>query len=129
MELNITRFFNTESAFDYSASCAEIGDDAGKRTWNNAVIASHNHADLLDTDDKKDTFRAYVKTFGAWDENEIAAWTDNELTALLIQLISASMRENGLDSSEPDWEAYESDDNNSGDIFRSGDEVYFYIGS
>jgi len=129
MEVNITRFFNTESAFDYNASCAELGENAGTYTWNNAVSASYNHTDLLDTDEKKDTFRAFVKTFGAWDEAEIAAWNDNELTALLIQFISASMRENGLDSSEPEWEAYEADDNNSGDIFRSGDEVYFYIGS
>jgi hypothetical protein len=129
MELNITDFFNTARPAYYSASAAELGDDAGAITWANAIDAAETWAAWLDTDDKRDEFRAYVRTFGAWDDEEIAAWTDEELTALLIQFISGDIRESGLHDGAS-WAEYEEAAQAgriSGNIFRADNGGIFYV--
>ena len=133
MELNITHFFNTAAPMDYSASVAEIGNDAGPATWAAACEDSPDNM-MLDTEDKREEFRAYVGTFGAWEPAEIAAWSDVELNALLIQLISGDMREGDLapDMTADAWIEYEERAHAgqcSGNIYRATDgEVYYYVG-
>ena len=131
MELDITEFFNNACPSYYSASRAELGDDAGRITWENSVDAADQWAAWLDTGDKREEFRAYVRTFGAWDAAEIAAWTDAELTALLIQLIAGDIRESGLQDGTS-WAEYEADaeaGRMSGNLFRAEDgRVFYYIG-
>ena len=105
MEINITKFFNNAAPMDYSASIAEIGDDAGPATWRAANEDSEDYF-MLDTDEKRDAFRNHVKGFGAWSDDEIAVWSDIELNALFIQMVSGDMREGGLDERPVDWEAY-----------------------
>lgn len=83
-------------------------------------------------EDDRDEFRAYMRGFGAWDEAEIAAWTDEELTALLIQIISGDIRESGLLDGKT-WPEYLSDAEAgrvSGSLYR-GDTggVFYHIGS
>ena len=96
MDINITRFYNEAAPMDYSASVAEIGPDAGPSTWQAACDDAPDY-NMLDTDDKRDTFRKYVKGFGAWTDEEIAAWSDIELNALFIQFVSGDMREGNTD--------------------------------
>lgn len=131
MEIDITRFFNEANTPDYSASVAERGQNAGPETWNNAVRDSAEF-NFLDDDGKRDAFRAHVKGFGAWDDDEIAAWSPEELNALLIQMISGDMREDGLDASSPDWDEYQEGaeaGRYSGRISRNDDgTIYYYIG-
>lgn len=71
----------------------ELGEDAGKITWNNAT----EHSYLLDTTDKVEAFENYIKRFGAWDQEEIDKWSLEEKVALLIQFISAKIREADLE--------------------------------
>lgn len=106
MDINITAFFNNAAPMDYSASVAEIGRDAGPSTWQAANEDSPDYF-MLDTAEKRDAFRNHVKGFGAWSDEEIAAWSDTELNALFIQLVSGDMREAGLDEKPVDWEAYQ----------------------
>jgi hypothetical protein len=130
MELNITQFFRDAAPMDYSASRAELGNDAGPSTWRAAVDDSPDYM-LLDTDDKRDAFRAHVREFGAWSQEDIAAWSDVELNALLLQMIAGDMRESDLDNdpSDDDWRAYENSVN-AGRIYRGDDgDVYYYIGN
>ena len=131
MELNITRFFKEASPMDYSASVAEIGNDAARSTWQAAVDDSDDYP-MLDSDEKREEFRRYVKGFGAWTEDEIRAWSDQELNALLIQMIAGDIREAKLDTDNPDWEQYEKDSEAgrvAGRIFKGSDsEIYYYIG-
>lgn len=131
MELDITSFFNDADPFDYSASRAERGANAGPETWANAK-ADASHFNLLDDDGKRDAFRDHAKGFGAWDDDEIAAWTDEELNALLMQMIAGDMREGSLDALKPDWDAYQEDAEAgrvAGRISRAGDgRIYYYIG-
>jgi len=107
-EIDITDFFNNAAPMDYSASVAEIGNNAGADTWQAAVDDSGDYP-LLDNDEKRDAFRKYVCGFGAWNDEEIAAWSNAELNALLIQFISGDMREAGLhaDMSVDEWQEYE----------------------
>ena len=131
MELNITRFFREAAPMDYSASIAEIGNDAARSTWEAAVDDSDDYP-MLDSDEKREEFRRYVKGFGAWTEDEIRAWSDQELNALLIQMIAGDIREAKLDTDNPDWEQYEKDSEAgrvAGRIFKGSDsEIYYYIG-
>lgn len=107
-ELDITELFNSICPRDYFASVAEIGNNAGQVTWAAACEDAADYS-LLDSDEKRETFRRHVKGFGAWDDEEIRAWTDNELNALLLQMISGDMRESGLDQRPVDWEQYQRD--------------------
>ena len=132
MEINITHFFNTAAPMDYSASVAEIGNDAGPATWAAACEDSPANM-LLDDDAKRDAFKAHIAGFGAWTDEEIAAWTEVELNALFMQLISGDMREAdiGPESTADDWVAYEERAHAgrcSGNIFRATDgEVYYSL--
>lgn len=132
MEVNITHFFNTAAPMDYSASVAEIGNDAGPATWAAAGDDSPDYM-LLDDDAKRDAFKAHIAGFGAWSDEEVAAWTEVELNALFMQLISGDMREAdiGPESTADDWIAYEERAHAgqiSGNIFRATDgEVYYSL--
>lgn len=108
MEIEITRFFNEAHPLDYSASVAEIGRDAGVATWSAACNDSPDYF-LLDTEEKREAFKAHIAGYGAWDADEVAGWTETELNALFLQLVSGDMREAGLHSgmTDADWREYE----------------------
>lgn len=136
MELDITEFFNSTAPMDYSASYAEIGQSAGADTWRAACDDAPDY-NLLDTDEKRDAFRAFVRSAGAWSDDEIAARSDVELNALCIQWIAGDMREPvgfelGPDTTPEQWDDYRrqcEDGQASGRIFKGTDNrVYFYIG-
>lgn len=105
MELNITALYNSMCPRDYSASVAEIGNNAGRDTWRAACEDSPDFM-ILDTDEKRQAMREHVRTFGAWTDEEINAWTGIELNALLIQCISGDIRESILDEDPHAWVEY-----------------------
>lgn len=133
MEINITHFFSTAAPMDYSASVAEIGNDAGPATWGAAVEDAPDYL-MLDTEDKREAMRDWAQSSGGWNAEEIAAWSDVELNALFMQLISRDMRDAdiGPESTAADWIAYEERAHAgqcSGNIFRATDaEVYYELG-
>lgn len=89
MQIEITSLVET-FAPDYSASCAEMGDNAGRITWGNNV---RDAVPLLSTGEQKDAFRDFVKSSGGWTREEIAAWSDTELNALFHQWVMGDVRE------------------------------------
>jgi hypothetical protein len=132
MEIDITSFFNDADAYEFSASISEMGNCAGKITWANAC-ARGSTAPLLTSPEQLRALRSYVKGFGAWDDEEIAAWSDDECNALFIQLISGDMREiEGLcmgDDGEVDWAEYDrlsEQGTISGNLYRGDDERIYY---
>jgi hypothetical protein len=136
MEFDITEFFNTCAPMDYSASRAEIGDNAGADTWCAACEDSPDHV-ILDTDEKREAFRSFVRSAGAWSDEEIAAWSDVELNALCIQWIAGDMREPvgfelGPDTTNEQWAEFARQSEVgqvSGRIFKGTDNrIYFYAG-
>jgi hypothetical protein len=133
VEIDITDFVKTQNAYDFSGSVAERGKNAGKETWSNAQKQAAS-APLLTTPEQIQALRDHVKGFGAWEDDEIAAWSDAECNALFIQLISGDIREAGLDDGafeDIDWDAYEAGaqaGRHSGNISHSGDSVFYSLG-
>lgn len=136
MELNISKFLQDIEPHYYSASVAELGNDAGEITWQNAIDRAE-FVELLATDEQRQSARDWFAEFGAWSEDEIAAWNDTELTALLIQFISGEVRELGelaTDNNPNQWkwdeiEELQKSGTVSGNIFRGNDdEFYYYMG-
>ena len=130
MEIDITDFFNDAEPSDFSASRMEKGDNAGAETW--AAAKQEGEASpLLKTPDEINALRSYVKDFGAWSDEEIAAWDSVECNALFIQLVSGDIRETGMFAGESfDWEEYErgaESGNWGGNLFRSADRVYYSL--
>jgi hypothetical protein len=135
MEINITRFFNAAAFRDYSASVAEIGNNAGADTWSAACDDAPDYPELLATDEAREAFRDYVQSWGAWERAEIDARSNAELSALMIQWISGDAREafpharTSADISPDDWARYAESDDSAGRLFRGDDgSVYFYVG-
>lgn len=135
MELDITEFFNACAPMDFSASVAEIGNDAGPTTWRAACEESEN-LNLLNTDEKREAFKAFVRSSGGWTAAEIAAWSDLELQALCIQWIAGDMREPcgfelNSESTDAEWSDYEQQCESgkcAGRIFRGDNgRVYFSL--
>lgn len=133
MEIDITDFFNTCSPRDFSASVAEIGNDAGVITWTAALEQAADSAHLK-TEEQKDAFREWAKGSGGWTEGEVNAWTDTELNALFIQWVSGDMREApgitlGPETTDAEWAEYEKLQEEgvvSSNIFRGSDgRIYF----
>ena len=120
MEIDITAFFENADPFEFSHSRAEGGANAGPQTWANAKEEAQR-SPLLTTPEQLDALRSYVREFGAWSEEEIAAWGPIECNALFIQLISGD-----LDREEPDWDAYEADDSLTHNIFKAGNDKIYY---
>jgi hypothetical protein len=119
MEVNITKFITQGEPCDYSASVAEIGDNAGKITWSNAQRDA-GYFKLLDTEDKIDAFKDHIRGFGAWSEDEITKWSVRDCNALFLQLIAGDMREVFLDDA-PDWTRED-----IGNLFLGVDGQYYY---
>jgi hypothetical protein len=131
MEINITSFVTNQDPYEYSASRCELGENAASITWNNALAADT----LLTTPEQIEALREYVKGFGAWSREEIAAWSDKQCNALFVQLISGDLREAGFDNvelDEFDWQEYEERQQAgsiSSNVFRGNDgQVYYYLG-
>lgn len=131
MEINITEFFNTAAPIEFFASAAELGADAGAVTWAAAVTAAETQYPLLKTAGEFSAFREFAAEFGAWTETEIAEWSEPECNALLIQLISADIRE-GDTGSAWNWAEYDAlaqAGHCTSNLFLGDDgEVYYYVG-
>lgn len=133
MELDITCLADTD-AFNYSASRAEMGENAAQITWRNNL---RDTPALLTTDEQREAARDHFKEYGAWSREEIWEWDDRELNALLHQDIMSAVREAGADSlTDIDWQEYENPDNATGGrLYRvkgiapeDTDKFYFYLG-
>lgn len=86
--VNVTCLVTDLDPAELSGSVAERGPNAGPETWTNALDAS----DALTIEDPA-AVRDFFADFGAWDDEEIAAWTPAELAALVLQYAAGDLRE------------------------------------
>ena len=87
MELLIPQFIIDEPQA-YSASAAEVGQDAGAYTWSNAL----DDVDQIPlTTGQVEDLKDYFDSFGAWED--IYRWSDEDITALTIQEMAHRYRE------------------------------------
>lgn len=90
-EINVNRLVNDIDPSELSGSIAERGKNAGPETWANAVECA-TESPLL-TDDEREEARDYFRDFGAWSDEERAAWSNEELDALVLQYAAGDLRE------------------------------------
>lgn len=133
-ELDVSTIVSSIAPRDYSASVAELGADAGRITW---TAACEDARELFADNFNRESFDAYFSSFGAWTDEELAAHTDEECAALMLQFIACDMREADLDGGAepftdewwPQYEAASADGTVSGRFFRADDgRVFYYIG-
>lgn len=129
MEIIVTKYVvDHENAKYYSASQAELGEDAGKITWENALDRVEEEP-LVTTEEEIQECKDYLKSFGAWDAEEIAAWSDQEVNALMLQEISGCIREMKAFKSYKQYEKAAERGTVSGRLFKSGREWFYYVGN
>ena len=134
-EIEITRLFADASAFvpfDLSNNPATLGDNAGQVTWS-ASLETSDEIMLIDSAERKEAFKDFVQSSGGWKREEIDAWSDRELNALLLQWIAGDVREafGDADFADWDWNDYRKDAEAgqvSSRLWRADDgKVYFSI--
>jgi hypothetical protein len=102
VKFNASKMFGHREPWDCSNSQANLGSRAAELTWECAMEVASAHAEWLVTPlaDAVDAIRDDAKGYGAWDENEIAAWSDGECLALFVQFVASDLRELGSDDDE-----------------------------
>lgn len=131
MDIDVTKLVQEIAPKDYSASVAEIGFNAGPATW---AAACADALELFGDQFDREAFDDYFRGFGAWSDAELAAHTDRETAALMLQFIAGDIRETEIEEwgrpfSAKWWRAYEASDQVSSRFGRGDDgRIYYYIG-
>jgi len=125
MELIVTCMFEDIDLMPtLCGSCAELGPDAGRITWENSKAYSKRHPLLLSRAEIE-LAREYFSDYGAWTDEQLAALSDEDIQALATQEVAAQIR----DFEEAgNWEAYHQQieaGRIQGGLFRFGGQVYF----
>jgi hypothetical protein len=133
MEINITDFVTRGETWDFTGSIATHGPNASRLTWD-ASLEEASATPLLTTEDQLQELRDHVQSMGFGDD--VQSYDSIQCNALFIQLISADMRECGLEISDIDsfdWQEYENEceaGQVTGAIFKGCDgNIYYYLGS
>ena len=136
MEIDITDFARKAELCELSASAAELGRNACQITWNNAKREAQS-IQFIDAD-SRDEFEAWIYEFGAWDRDEITAWSLEECNAILIQFIAGDLRElealcpSDIDEFSINWRKAEKLAERGtvgGRLARDNTRLYFYMGN
>ena len=107
MKIDVTDFLASTDCSMLSGSVAELGDNAGRITWQNSINTVKEFNPLPD-DAALQEFRDWLRPWGGWDDAEIAAMSDEHLRALCVQWIASDWRECfDCDSNAADWADYE----------------------
>jgi len=129
MEINVTRYVEDSDEMPLlSGSRAELGDNAGKLTWNNSVAYGKQHP-LLANDNERDAARDHFAGYGAWSREEIDAWDEAELQGIMAQEVASAIREMEHAETYEEYQAGVEAGRFSGRLYRADDGLwYFYLG-
>lgn len=126
-EIDVSQIWNQDCGL-LSDSAAELGENAGQITWHNCLALARRLP--LVTDENRDDVRDYFRAYGAWDSDEIDAWTDTELSAMVWQEAAANMRE-FEDYCDSDFAKYKEECGKgtiSGRLALAPDWAFIYLG-
>lgn len=129
MEIDVTHMVeDCDQMPALSGSKFELGNDAGRITWNNSVAYGKDRP-LLATEDEKDAARAHFREYGAWSREEIDAWDEDTLQGITCQDVAAAIREMESAEDEADYIAGCEAGRYSGRLSRGDNgRWYFYLG-
>lgn len=123
MELDVTPLFADKlESWTISNSVANLGDNAGQITWENALIAAEQYP--LATEENQEELRSYFKSFGAWEASQIQAWSLQGLSALCWQMAAADCNDHWIDLEELPEESPE-----NSQIYHHEGKFFMYFGS
>lgn len=96
---NVSKMFDEIEPWLVSNSIANLGENAGKLTWENALKIAQDAEQWLMSDaaEAVEGMREWAGETGAWDREEIAAWPDVDCLALFVQNVASDLRDH-LDS-------------------------------
>lgn len=130
MEIDVTVMLH-EDCSRISGSVAELGENAGKITWGNAVKLSEARDYMFVNDTTRQAIRDHFAEYGAWDRSEINGWSDTDLNAIFLQDVASEVRqfEDLADSDWSEWVRLCEAGTVSGRLFGSDDgKAYYYVG-
>lgn len=128
-EVNVTCLIEEVDPFVLSHGRAEAGS-ANK--WSDALaIAEDRDLPGLIEEDVRD----YFAGFGAWEPEEIAAWSRQDMVALVLQYAAGDLRElqslcPGDELGDIDWEEAEAlarEGTVGGNLYPMGEELFITI--
>lgn len=130
MEIEVTHMVeDADSMIELSGSRMEHGQDAGAITWNNSKAYGADRP-LLTTDEMRDAARDHFREYGAWSREEIAAWDEAELQAIMCQDVAAVIREMEVAKDYADYERLVEAGTCSGRLYKGDDDKwYYYLGT
>lgn len=80
--------------FPFSHSRWEGGENASRNSWSASTHHAHTiQPPLLSTPEQFQAARGHFKEYGAWDAEEVASWSEDEILAMVLQEIAANVRE------------------------------------
>jgi hypothetical protein len=132
-QINVTAFVNThrDHMHTFSDSIASSGlSDIGTRTWTAAMHVMASDTSWLCSD--LDAIESWLAGFGAWDRDELAEMSGQELNALLVQFVAGDVQ--AFDDAEDADRLDEHMENEGGRLYRgdadgfTAPEWFFYIG-
>lgn len=114
IKINVTKLFEHREPWDCSNSVANLGDQAGRLTWQCATECAENYQSWLESPlpDALDDILADARETGAWDDEELNDWSVDDCLAYLVQCIAADLRLLGSDDLSLDecFETYQNTD-------------------
>jgi hypothetical protein len=130
MELDVTHMVEDADEMPLlSGSIAELGDRAGRLTWDNS-LAYASEQPLLPTPEAIQAARDYARSFGAWTEEEIGAWSDEDVQALIVQDVASQVREMEHYDTIEEWRSAAEEGQCSGNLYQGDNgRWYFYMGN
>jgi hypothetical protein len=129
MELNVTHMLEAiDDSPPLVGSIAQYGPNAAEMTWGNSKAFGREHP-LLKTDEERDAARAHFRGYGAWDEAEIAAWSDEELQGITCQEVAHQISEMEMFDTEEEYREASERGTVSGRLYKGDDgQWYCYFG-
>ena len=130
MEIDVTHMVeDQDEMIELSGLRMEHGQDAGRITWNNSKAYGAERP-LLTTDEMRDAARAHFREYGGWSEEEIAAWSEHDLQAIMCQDVAAAIREMEVADDYEDFVELCEQGTCSGRLSKNDDGTwYFYLGT
>lgn len=104
IKANVTSMFRAIEPCYVSGSQNELGSSAGRVTWLNALRIAERAPEWLESpaNEADDAIRAWARDTGAWERDEIEAWSQAESLALFAQNVAADLRKLGWDNESPE---------------------------
>lgn len=91
---DVSKMFDAHDPWDVSNSIANLGQRAGEITWENALEIARKRDEWLRSpvEEACEGMREWCRDTGAWDEDELAGYTVDDLLGMFVQNVAGELR-------------------------------------